>query len=444
MSIHAIAWAFEQEIKGSGVKSLLVALADHADAQGYCYPSQRRLAFMTGQSIDSVGRNLKILEALGFITRVETFRKSDGGQTTDDFFLNAPPERLDPSYGATADNEDRVPTKARGRTPSAPEQRAPSTPPGKMRGGVPPLQNAGGPAASYPPTPPANCKSINHHLKPSSETSSSRPASKTQPQQAAVTTTATQSEKKDKTREPRLIHRIPETLKGLLPRFLEEDRRRQKAWFGLTDEQQNEAFRKAQDRSKQPTEQRAFSTLLKDELDETAGLNVASTTAPHTISPERTQLIESAKQAQEEAYHAALDAGLDGYEAELAGTRAYRQALEGGHNAPNTSSPAGERDQQPDAQTAQGRDEPQTAFAIIQKDLSYQEWTGGNMKQVGKLAALTPEQDQAALQRAMERSGDDRDTHAFALLVLEELRREAGLTPMARPNAQNSPKASNQ
>lgn len=69
MSVQAIAWALRQRVGSTGGKCLLLALANYADEDGTCFPGQERLADETDQSIDSVQRRLKDLEALGLITR---------------------------------------------------------------------------------------------------------------------------------------------------------------------------------------------------------------------------------------------------------------------------------------------------------------------------------------------------------------------------------------
>ena len=61
MSNAALGWAFALPIRGSG-KHVLIALANHADANGVCYPSQALLALETGLSERSVRAGLDALE----------------------------------------------------------------------------------------------------------------------------------------------------------------------------------------------------------------------------------------------------------------------------------------------------------------------------------------------------------------------------------------------
>lgn len=78
-------WAFRQDIRNAGAKFVLVALGNFADEHGTCYPGQERLAAMTGQSVASVGRHIKWLEANRYLSRR---RRADGnGYRTSDRFV---------------------------------------------------------------------------------------------------------------------------------------------------------------------------------------------------------------------------------------------------------------------------------------------------------------------------------------------------------------------
>lgn len=69
MSWKATAWA-ERQITGSPArKVLLMILANYADENGVCWPSQETLARGTEQSVDTVQRQLKKLQDLGIIER---------------------------------------------------------------------------------------------------------------------------------------------------------------------------------------------------------------------------------------------------------------------------------------------------------------------------------------------------------------------------------------
>ena len=62
MSWQAIAWAIQQTTGSARRKLLLLALANYADKNGVCWPSQETLARDTEQSVDTVQRQLDVLE----------------------------------------------------------------------------------------------------------------------------------------------------------------------------------------------------------------------------------------------------------------------------------------------------------------------------------------------------------------------------------------------
>lgn len=71
MSVQAMTWAFEQDIRHSGTKLLLLALANRADyPTGRCWPSVPTLAREASMSVRQVQRLLPELERMGFI-RIE-------------------------------------------------------------------------------------------------------------------------------------------------------------------------------------------------------------------------------------------------------------------------------------------------------------------------------------------------------------------------------------
>jgi hypothetical protein len=68
MSLRATAWAWTQKAPTHGAKLVLLALADHADEIGLCWPSLERVASMTGLSVRAVRMALRDLEASVMIT----------------------------------------------------------------------------------------------------------------------------------------------------------------------------------------------------------------------------------------------------------------------------------------------------------------------------------------------------------------------------------------
>jgi hypothetical protein len=69
MSWQATAWAIRQTTGAARRKVLLLALANYADENGVCWPSQETLARDTEQSVDTVQRQLNVLEKLKHIQR---------------------------------------------------------------------------------------------------------------------------------------------------------------------------------------------------------------------------------------------------------------------------------------------------------------------------------------------------------------------------------------
>jgi len=67
MSIAALRWAFPLKMRDPSAKAVLVALADHADADGTCWPSIRRLTQFTSLGERTVQRALKRLADEGRI-----------------------------------------------------------------------------------------------------------------------------------------------------------------------------------------------------------------------------------------------------------------------------------------------------------------------------------------------------------------------------------------
>lgn len=86
MSVEAIAWAAKQKAGSPGAKLVLIALANYANEDGECWPSQATLAQWTEQGERTIRRHLIDLEQLGLITRKA--RTSSGNFTSDLILLN--------------------------------------------------------------------------------------------------------------------------------------------------------------------------------------------------------------------------------------------------------------------------------------------------------------------------------------------------------------------
>ncbi len=97
MSVQGITWAYKQDAR-AGPKFVLVTLANVADKDGVCYPSQKWLADETGQGERSVRRHLDWLEKAGLISRA-TRRRDDGSKRSDIFYLNWADTEAKPGTG---------------------------------------------------------------------------------------------------------------------------------------------------------------------------------------------------------------------------------------------------------------------------------------------------------------------------------------------------------
>ena len=68
MSIKVSDWAWTVDGLDAGAKLVLLALADHADDTGLCWPSLERLAERTGRNRSTVQRSLRALVGLGLVS----------------------------------------------------------------------------------------------------------------------------------------------------------------------------------------------------------------------------------------------------------------------------------------------------------------------------------------------------------------------------------------
>ncbi len=92
MSVKALSWAWEQEL-AEGEKLLLMAIADHADDEGVCWPGQAGLARKIGRTDRTVRTRLVKLEALGLIARKPRYN-AEGHRTSDMITLLMPTGKL--------------------------------------------------------------------------------------------------------------------------------------------------------------------------------------------------------------------------------------------------------------------------------------------------------------------------------------------------------------
>lgn len=86
MSFQAVRWALELDLKASDGKLVLVALAEHMNINGNCWPSQKLLIKETGQSERTVRDHLTKLSKAGLI-RCNKRQRSNGSQMSDNYEL---------------------------------------------------------------------------------------------------------------------------------------------------------------------------------------------------------------------------------------------------------------------------------------------------------------------------------------------------------------------
>ena len=85
MSVKAMAWAWEQDLK-TGPKLVLVALADHSDGSGICWPGHDLIVEKCGLSRQTVVEHIGALEAAGLVRAERTRSGPRAGKTR--YFLN--------------------------------------------------------------------------------------------------------------------------------------------------------------------------------------------------------------------------------------------------------------------------------------------------------------------------------------------------------------------
>lgn len=109
MSWQATAWAAKQKAGSPAAKLLLLVLGNYADATGCCWPSQELLAADTEQSVDTVQRQLRKLQAAGLVRKVAR-PQGRGRWSGCTYFLSMPgAETTEPQSAARSEPE---PTQA--------------------------------------------------------------------------------------------------------------------------------------------------------------------------------------------------------------------------------------------------------------------------------------------------------------------------------------------
>lgn len=86
MSVRATNWAWSlEEVMGSEAMVLL-ALADQANDEGFCWPAQQKLAPKARQSVSTLRRSLRSLEKMGLLTTIT--RSSTRGRRSNLYLLH--------------------------------------------------------------------------------------------------------------------------------------------------------------------------------------------------------------------------------------------------------------------------------------------------------------------------------------------------------------------
>ncbi|WP_181769462.1 helix-turn-helix domain-containing protein [Bradyrhizobium sp. UNPA324] len=117
MSWQATAWAAKQVTGSASNKLTLLALANYADHEGVCWPTQETLARDTEQSVDTVQRRLKALVKLGLV-RVETRPGGRGQWDGRKYYLAmGVAEMSEPQSAARSDPANEPATKPRHAAP---------------------------------------------------------------------------------------------------------------------------------------------------------------------------------------------------------------------------------------------------------------------------------------------------------------------------------------
>jgi hypothetical protein len=88
-----------QKVGNAGRKLLLLALANYADENGFCWPSQGRLAVDTEASLDTIQRQTRKLVANGFVS-IERPPKRRGQWQNFNYRLNMPSPSAKPQNAA--------------------------------------------------------------------------------------------------------------------------------------------------------------------------------------------------------------------------------------------------------------------------------------------------------------------------------------------------------
>jgi hypothetical protein len=106
-------WAFDQRIPAN-IKIVLLSLADNANDDGYCWPSQETIAYKSSVSVRNLRRLIAQLEERGLVT-VERRNDRDGhrasngyhvGPALPDNLADRPTGQIDTAYRPTMSSQE--------------------------------------------------------------------------------------------------------------------------------------------------------------------------------------------------------------------------------------------------------------------------------------------------------------------------------------------------
>ena len=107
MSVTALSWAFKAPMADATAKAVLVALADHADANATCWPGVARISVYTALGERTIERAVARLEGMGAIAVVRSDGRANRYRLMLDWAGQPPSERRPRQSDAAPPSERR-------------------------------------------------------------------------------------------------------------------------------------------------------------------------------------------------------------------------------------------------------------------------------------------------------------------------------------------------
>ena len=117
MSVEASTWAWQQSVP-SGAKLVLLALADHADQNGFCWPGADGLSKKCGLSKSSIWRHIAELEASGLLARMQ--RNAQAGRQNNSYQLQMESPQVSNCDTTSVSEDSRIPATSQFETLPSP------------------------------------------------------------------------------------------------------------------------------------------------------------------------------------------------------------------------------------------------------------------------------------------------------------------------------------